>query len=209
MRDYWAVQKEHGIHGYAKFAQRDQKILNTFFRDVFELVDKGEPILEVGCSVGQNLEYFRQCGYSKLCGVDISSAAIENCSKYFPDLQASSKIVCDDAANFLSKRPDNEFSLIFTVGTLQNIDDRRIFALLSRVSSKYILVKEPDVVHTDDSEDSSPTGHVGIFAPWNYEHEFESVGAHLLMKKLLPGNVFGNIIEPGSKKCPVLRLYRV
>ena len=196
MKDYWRNTGKDSKHGFSNFATRDEKVYECFFEGTIRLLPNESKILEVGCSVGGNLNYFYRKGFKNLVGVDINAEAIEYGKELFPHL--SHGLFAQDAVQFLADIGDDNFDLVFTIGCLQNIpkSDEQVFYEMSRTTKSLVLVKEPDPLIEGDA---------GIFSSWNYEEEFSKVGLQLISKKVIPNNKYGS--KPTGTKVPVLRVF--
>ena len=79
-QDYW----EHCFEGidpetYDFSESKPDTALADFCK---EYLKDGAPVLDLGCGAGRNAHYLAQLGY-RICGVDISAAAVEFCRKRF------------------------------------------------------------------------------------------------------------------------------
>lgn len=96
-----------------------------------------ESILEIACGMGLNSNYFAELGY-EVCGVDLSSMAVEYANKTFPNLKG--KIICTPAHNLPFE--DNSFDLVFSYSFLNHMPTVSVIPTLKemfRVANKYSI----------------------------------------------------------------------
>ncbi|MBL4652848.1 MAG: class I SAM-dependent methyltransferase [Flavobacteriales bacterium] len=195
-KEYWSNDGYGKSHAFTNFIERPTSFYATIFNEILSKLDKNAKIMEIGCSVGGNLNYMYEMGFTNVEGVDINKSAIDFGSNHFPSL--SGKLFCGDAIKFVENLPTNEYDLIFTVGCLQNIPyrDKQIFSEIVRVSKKYILAKEPVSLSGDGS---------GIHSNWDYLEAFASCGTSRIIEKVIPNNLWGE--KPEGEKVPVLMVF--
>ena len=98
--------------------------------------NKGDVVLEVGCSEGYNLNFLHEIGYSKLYGIDIHKESLVDGRKKYPNLGESrlqkhdiTKGVPKDIKRKLHPQP----SLIFTKSCLQQVPHEDIHNAVKNV----------------------------------------------------------------------------
>ena len=110
---------------------------------LMEDVAKDARILEIGCSVGRNLAYLRELGYTNLEGNEISPHAVELLRRTYPSL-SDVPVSVGPAEAELMLLADDSFDLVFTMGVLLAIhpDHDAVFDHMARVARE-ILTVEP------------------------------------------------------------------
>lgn len=141
---YWKFQKYSGVHGYSVYINRGDKFGKFLFDFLNNKVVKKKDykILEIGSSVGGNLNYLKKLGFKNLKGVDISKKAVNYGKENFKlDLE------CSDALKFLKKQNTNSYDFCYSVGCLINLyEDYKTASLeMSRVSKDIIMFKEQNL----------------------------------------------------------------
>ena len=99
-------------------------------------------ILDLGCNRGRHLNALLGEGFTNLHGVDISSPALEDMDKIFPDLSKRTTITHASFQQFLSEAEDDSYDIVFTHGvTIEFV--HASFPLvkhLSRITRDYIIL---------------------------------------------------------------------
>ena len=197
--EYWRTRSSGDAHAPELYKEVSAIRMATYFSDVMGLLPKDAKILEVGPMIGRNLEYFRMMGFKNFCGIEINQNAEVIFKQTFPETYDMTNFIQGDAKIELNKIDDKLFDLVFTVGCLQNIDNKNnILGEIARVSRCFIQTKEPDLLTQD-------ANNIGLFFH-DYENEFGKNGFFMIMKKVLPNNMFGNLPQRTSY-IPVLRLF--
>lgn len=138
-------------------------------------------ILEIGPSVGRNLNYLFLEGYEKLTGVEISKNAIESMKKIYPEMAKKAKIINKSVEDVTNNFKKDEFDIIFTMAVLEHIhpDSEFLFSEMVRITSNYII--------TIEDEKEVDWRHF----PRNYKKIFEPLG----MKQIYQHNCTGYEVE--------------
>ena len=142
----------------------------------FNLVrTKSEPILEIGCNVGRNLNVLYKKGFHNLYGIEISPDAIESMKKLYPEMYSNSTLIVGPVEETIKEIEDDKFPLTFTMAILMHIHPKSnfIFDEISRISSDYII--------TVEDEDTYGAGG-GLF-PRDYGIIFSKLGWKNLLTK--------------------------
>jgi len=128
--------------------------------------NKEDKILEIGCSVGRNLQVLYESGYRNLSGIEINSEAVEIMKSRFTDMATSTELYNDAVENVIKEMPDNKYDIVFTMCVLEHIheDSNWIFGEMARITRKALITLE------DEDAVSWRT-----FAR-NYQKVFEGVG---------------------------------
>ncbi len=123
-------------------------------------------ILEIGCSVGRNLNYLFLNGFQNLAGIEINEEAVRLLEQSFPKLAEQAVIYNESAEGALGKIPNEEFTLVFTMAVLQHIhpSSEFIFGEIARITGCYLITIEIE--------------HLRAWStfPRNYKTIFESLG---------------------------------
>ena len=123
-------------------------------------------ILEIGCSVGRNLNYLLLNGFQNLAGNEINESAIRLLEQSYPKLAEQAVIYNESAEEALGKIPSEEFTLVFTMAVLQHIhpSSEFIFDEIARITGGYLITIEIEHLR----------GWCAF--PRNYKTIFESLG---------------------------------
>jgi len=118
-------------------------ILLRFFINRF-FPDKDIKILEIGSSVGRNLDLLLKDGFNNLTGVEINPISIEYMEKYFPELNEKITIYQSSIENCIKLFSDNQFDLVFTMAVLEHIhpDSEWIFKEIARITKGLITIED-------------------------------------------------------------------
>ena len=115
---------------------------------LFELLEpyvrQSDPILELGCGVGRNLNYLHECGYTDLSGVEINDEAIAILRREFPTLARDSTLYNESIEDTITRLPTNGFELTFTLSVLLVIHPEHefVFDEMVRVTNGHIITIE-------------------------------------------------------------------
>ena len=101
-------------------------------------------ILEIGSGGGRNLAHLVDHGYTRVEGVEISQHAVDLMRRTYPQL-ADVTIHVGPAEEVLAGMPDDEYRLVFSMGTLQHIhpDKSELFDHMVRISSNVLAIEGP------------------------------------------------------------------
>jgi SAM-dependent methyltransferase len=140
--EFWRqpVPKGNDPASYIGHAVRSRALLAMFDRTV----PTEAKILEVGCGVGRDLAYLHDKGYANLEGIEINPHAIALLRKTYPQLKDVT-IHEGAAEDVLPKFADDQYSVAFTMSTLQHIhpDSVEVFDNLVRVAGQIVVVEGP------------------------------------------------------------------
>ena len=202
----WKDQSSEDNFGPMQYIDIDPNRMAEYFSDIQRILKPDAKILEVGAMAGRNLEYFRRNGFSNFTAIEINLNAEDVFKDNFPKTYATTNFLEGDGPKVIKSLKDKEMELVMTIGCLQNIaHDTGIFDQIARVSSKYILVKEPDLTkHNIDIKKSKR--QLGQNHYHDYESIFEKLGFEPILKKIIPGNEFGES-SAGISRVPVLRIF--
>ncbi|MCK4387779.1 MAG: methyltransferase domain-containing protein [Dehalococcoidia bacterium] len=100
-------------------------------------------IIDIGCGSGSTLAMFRNLGYFKLTGIDISHHSMQLCSRSFGFDEGKDTFLMD-ARNV--EFSDNSFDLVFSDGLLEHFEEPplNIVSAFCRISKKWILLFQPN-----------------------------------------------------------------
>lgn len=104
-------------------------------------------VLEVGCNIGNQLNFLQKKGYKNLFGIEISENAVEKSKIYTKNINII------QGSGFDIPFKDNYFDLVFTAGVLIHInpnDLKKIMKEIHRVSKKFVMGFE---YYNDKSEE--------------------------------------------------------
>lgn len=122
----------------------DTEATEKVFQDIVPLLNPNSSILEIGCNAGRNLNYFYECGFHNLTGIEIGTEAVKLFADVFPDTYKSSKVILGDATEEIKNLESKSFDFVFAHSVLVNIGPRgnHIFREMCRVCKGYILTIE-------------------------------------------------------------------
>lgn len=136
-------------------------------------LDRGRPVLEVGCGMGLTLAALVEHGFGDVTGVEINPLVVERMRRDHPQL-SDVPVLIGPAEEVLTSLPDDSFGLIVAVRTLQHThpDSAHLFATLSRLAPVVISVDEAPFLgrHT---------------YPWNLAHEFAQHGMRVHRRRMV------------------------
>ena len=157
---------------YSKKSNRSAKS----YGKLEELQQNGEledidSIIDIGCSWGRNLKYWKEKGY-KIVGVDVSSSMVGRLTSKGYEVYLSS-------ATDLSVFPDNTFDLymasdVFEHLRTEDLDDAIEEA--KRISKKYILVQPHTGLDKRGKRDIKKALHLTLWNMEQWEMFFKSHG---------------------------------
>lgn len=129
-------------------------------------LDRDNNILEIGCNVGRNLDALFQAGYLGIAAIEISPQAINALRGSYPNSAALAHIHEGSAESILPNLATNQFPLVFSMAVLEHLhhDSEWVFEHIARVSSRYVITIENEIVHHWRS------------IPRNYRQTFEGLG---------------------------------
>jgi SAM-dependent methyltransferase len=138
------------------------------------LIDKNDPVLDLGCNCGFYLNEIKKAGFTRLTGIDISPAAITYGRKTF-DFSAGEMITGSFEVllpEFMSS--GRSFSLTYSMGaTLELVHPSfDVIRAICDITERYVLLIIAECGHR---------------YPRFYEYEFNRQG-FLLVKSLRPYN---------------------
>ncbi len=116
---------------------------HTYYKKIFDKIDKKSKILEIGCNMGSMLKVLNEeGGFSDLTGIDLSvddlEIAMSRCDK-------SIKLKCVDAFEFLQEK-EKIYDVIYSKAVFEHIEKSRIVELLQlckkALKSNGILIVE-------------------------------------------------------------------
>jgi SAM-dependent methyltransferase len=148
------------------YAVKDTAIVD--FLDAFWSpdVEKSHSILELGCNCGANLYRLHQLGYTKLNGIEINPAAVEQMHRSFPGFEKLAAVTLGSLDAVLGRMPDKSMDTLFTMGVAMHIHpkDNFVFSEMARVAKRHICTLEPE-----------PENSNYVFSR-NYARVFERLG---------------------------------
>jgi len=161
---YWIAPTDEGNKPiwYLQNISRSKFMLDF----INKYANKEDKILEIGCSVGRNLQVLYKSGYKSLSGIEINSEAVEIMKSRFTDMATSTELYNDAVENVIKGIPDNKYDIVFTMCVLEHIheDSSWVFGEMARITRKALITLE------DEGAVSWRT-----FAR-NYQRVFEGVG---------------------------------
>lgn len=161
IHEHWKSQGTDDQHSPENYLNNVAQ--SEFIFDILSpYAESSDELLEPGCNVGRNLNYFYNRGYTSLTGIEINPTAVEILEEEYPDLNDNADIYTSDIETKVKEFGTNKFDITFTSSVLKHIhpDCEFVFDELVRVTDNYILTLE-------DETDISP-----IHIPRNYKKVF-------------------------------------
>lgn len=170
IHEFW--KNPNGINLPETYILGDRSL---FILDLFKNTDikLTDSILELGCSVGRNLNFLFMNGYKNLTGIEININAKPVMKKTFPLLYKYVKIYW----NSIEDTPLPQIDVIYTMAVLEHIhpDSEWIFEEMSHQVNKYIITIEDERIISDRH-----------FVR-NYKNVFENLGLTQIYEKNCTG----------------------
>ena len=137
--DIWVGYEPNFLARRVKQAQ--VKTLTKIVNKV--VLPKESEIIDIGCGSGSTLAMFRNLGYFKSIGIDISPHSLELCSHLF-GFEKGKDIFLMNARNI--EFPDNSFDIVFSDGMLEHFEKPPLDIVneFCRLSRKWILLFQPN-----------------------------------------------------------------
>lgn len=156
-----------------QFYEKADNTLNLLFQDVLPLLEKGDPILEVGCNCGRSLNYLHERGFTNLRGIEIGQAAVDRMKEIFPATYQAATVEVGSAPDVLLGHPSRAYELVFCHSVLVNIPAQFnfVFREMARVSRRFIVTIENEASFTS--------------YPRNFQKMFEREGFKMVAWKYL------------------------
>ena len=137
-KEFWDGERKYGYGGYKYIPGRWSDVADQLIK-TYNL-SKGSKVLDVGCGKGYLLkELNSKINGLQIYGFDISKYAIENSH---PEVK---KYLYVDKAQSKLKYEDNYFDLVFSLGTLHNLeifDLKKAVKEIERIwKKKYLMVE--------------------------------------------------------------------
>lgn len=119
---------------YSDYLQRRDQYLKLAFElhellSKLRLIDRKTTILDYGCAVGFLIEGFKELGYEKVYGFDVSRWAISQAKK--------------KGLKILSKIEKKSFDIIICLDVLEHMADKDIYRVFTLFNSEIIIVRIP------------------------------------------------------------------
>jgi len=146
-------------------------------------VRKDDSILEIGCSMGRNLNWLYTHGFQHLSGIEINSKAISLMKKYYPEMHTASAIMEGPVEEEISKIGKNQTCITFTMAVLYVIHPTSnfVFEEISRITSDYIITLERENLYNPVKE-----------FPRDYKKIFEDLGWKQTDEELVDKSIIGS-----------------
>ena len=167
-QEYWRSRGDSDDPNAPKtYASKPVEIvgfLNEFWQPEVTAADS---VLEVGCNAGTNLQALAHLGFSKLAGVEINPAAINEMRGTYPELARSADIHTGRLEDVLPAMQPASHDVVFSMAVLIHLhpSSRAVFSEMVRIARKYVCVIEAERVT-----------NAYVFAR-NYRRVFERLGA--------------------------------
>jgi SAM-dependent methyltransferase len=166
-REFWAARDHTGTGNEpAAYAEKPTAIVDAL--DAFWSPDVGpaNSVLELGCNAGANLAALHAKGFGDLAGVEISSDALEELARRFPELERAATLHHGPAEEIMPRLPDASVDVVFTMAVLLHIhpSSHDVFEHMVRIARRHVCVVEAEHVLC------------AYIFPRNYKQVFERLG---------------------------------
>jgi len=134
-------------------------------------------ILEIGCNVGRNLEFFREAGAQQLTGIEINGEALALLRESYPELGSMATLINAPIEDVIGSMAARSFDLVYTMAVLEHIhpDSEWIFGEMARITRSLLV--------TVEDEHGVSVRHT----PRNYRQVFEGLGMRQILERRLSG----------------------
>jgi SAM-dependent methyltransferase len=131
-------------------------------------------ILEIGCNVGRNLNYFLENGYSNLSGIEINKNAISVMKEAYPNLHRIVDIFNNPVEECVPKMLDDSYDCVYTMAVLEHIhyNSEFIFDEIKRIARTHIITIEDE--KTSWSNRHFPRNYENIFVDENWKQVYHA-----------------------------------
>ena len=165
--EFWAETDHTGTgNAPAAYAGKSTTIVDAL--DAFWSPDVGpaNSVLELGCNAGGNLDGLRAKGFGNLAGVEISSEALEELARRFPELERAATLHHGPAEEVMPRLPDASVDVVFTMAVLLHIhpSSHHVLEHMVRIARRHVCVIEAEHVLC------------AYIFPRNYKQVFERLG---------------------------------
>ena len=140
LHDYFTAEDGGAYpHAYAGYPQRGEMVA----RVASVICAKDEPVLELGCNIGRNLQGMLLAGYTNLSGVEINPASRIAMQEVYPELAQIIKLNTAPIESVITFMPTNSYGLVFTMTVLMHIhpDSTWIFPHIARIAKKLLTIE--------------------------------------------------------------------
>jgi len=166
-REFWAARDHTGTGNEpAAYAGKSTAIVDAL--DAFWSPDVGpaDSVLELGCNAGANLDALRAKGFGSLSGVEISTDALGELARRFPELERAATLYHGPGEEVMPRLPDASADVVFTMAVLLHIhpSSHEVLEHMVRIARRHLCVVEAENVLS------------AYIFPRNYKHVFERLG---------------------------------
>jgi SAM-dependent methyltransferase len=112
---------------------------------------RNNSLLEIGCNIGRNLEYFHRAGFRGLSAIEINEDAVKLLREHFPEMGSIAQIHVGPVEEIIRTFDDNQFDVVFTMAVLEHIhtESEWVFGEMARVARRFVITIE-DERHVSD-----------------------------------------------------------
>ena len=139
----WRSAKKESVIGYKYYLEVDD-LARMLLNEIVSRTKPSDPILDLGCNVGRELNDLWARGYRHLTGVEIGVEPVRAMHEVFPEMALGARIFNRSMTEAVREFEDNEFQLVFAHGSLVSLSAREqfVFDEMARISKKYIVTVE-------------------------------------------------------------------
>lgn len=151
VHDYWRTPPERNVpttylRGSARstwLVELAQKHLGADARN--------HTLLEIGCNIGRNLEYFHRAGFRNLSAIEINEDAVKLLREHFPEVGSTAQIHIAPVEEIIKTLGDNQFDVVYTMAVLEHIhtESEWVFGEMARIARRLVITIE-DERHLSD-----------------------------------------------------------
>lgn len=114
---------------------------------IYQVCPPPAKILEPGCNIGRNLDYFMQLGYEDLTAIEVSKYSLDFGALFYPKVHETAIIHVGMAEEILKTFDDEAFDATLSMAFLMHIPPESEFIMdeLARVTKKVLVTSEDEV----------------------------------------------------------------
>ena len=204
---YWRTPPDRNVPAsYLKGSARSTWLVE-FAQKHLDGDARNNTLLEIGCNIGRNLEFFHRAGFRNLSAIEINEDAVKLLRGHFPEMGSTAQIHVGPVEEVIKTFGDNQFDVVYTVAVLEHIHTQSewVFGEMARIARRLVITIE-DERHLSDRH--FPRNYGKVFTALGLT-QLESVECVKVEGMGLRGGffarVFAKAVSPalGSEAAPV------
>jgi len=184
----WRKAKKGDNIGYHHYLEIDRSA-EMLLEQVTSRAGSFDPILDLGCNVGRELNHLWKMGYRNLAGVEIGEEPVRAMREVFPEMASASRIFNQSMTEAVRNFQDGEFQVVYAHGSLVSLSarDQHVFDHMCRITRRFIVTVENE--------------WSGMLFPRNFEKVFTSRGMKQIHEQAIHSE------SPKGSKTSMLRVF--